>query len=1022
MAPVDNSPSSNMSGFELICTLQSNDTIPVHKYKSTKTGITLFIAEVNGPVVGGNFCIATQAFDDDGLPHTLEHLIFLGSEDYPYKGVLDLLGNRCLASGTNAWTDKDHTNYTMTTVGSEGFLSLMPIYLDHILFPNLTDHAFLTEVHYISGEGEDRGVVYCEMQSKENTGESLSINELTRLIYPGRCGYKSVTGGIMKNLRESTTNEKVRAYHREYYRPENLTIIITGQIQHAEVFKALRPIEEKILSKGSRGPFERPWQDPVPPFTESVVKNIYYPCDDEDNGIVSVGWRGPSGVSEIYDFTGCSLLLKYLTDNSVSPLQKEFVEVDDPYACNVELYLVENSISMLYLMFSGVPIPKIPLAQDHLKKVLADVYNNPKGIDMKRMATVIHRHELETLSNLENMPHDTMTLAIIGDVLYGQTIDDLKQRLNTIDHLKKLAQEPESYWLNLLKKYLIDAPMAVINATPSISTQKEMEEFEKKRIAERIKELGKEGLAKKEQEYQEAVKHNEAPIPDEILTRVPVPGTDSINFHHVKSYSTGTEDQHPRFDTNKIPIYTCLDHVNTNFTYMFIIMDTAGLERKARPYLPLILEAIGECPIDRNGELIPYEDVVAEIEADTIAISTRLGFDSRSRFSCGTYSHSANLILQIEISKYNKGIQWIKELLYNTKFTPERLKIIAAKLLNEITQYKKAGHKVTGDLMKGMIYDKDSNHFNVSMLRQQQFLTKLVERLNKNEGQKEVISEIEDIMKILTLKRNLTLFLASNVDKLSSQISELYSPWDIIKFDDSEKSKLNVTPDWKLIKAINEIPIEGCVLSLGSAESSFLSHVGPCLSDFESSDLAPLLVCLQYLTQVEGPMWRQVRGQGLAYGCNIYAKPNEGLLYLTFYASTDIVAAYKETKTIINNLITNNSWEQLLYDSAKSSLIFEIVKREKSIGDTVSQSILSYFKNVSHDYNRSMVQKIYTVDIKDLNDVANKYIKPLFDPKVGKTSIVCHPSKVSEVAEGFKNFSKNLKVFTSLESSYLNEW
>lgn len=48
--------------------------------------------------------IATEAHDDDGIPHTLEHLIFLGSEDYPFKGVLDLLANRCLASGTNAWT------------------------------------------------------------------------------------------------------------------------------------------------------------------------------------------------------------------------------------------------------------------------------------------------------------------------------------------------------------------------------------------------------------------------------------------------------------------------------------------------------------------------------------------------------------------------------------------------------------------------------------------------------------------------------------------------------------------------------------------------------------------------------------------------------------------------------------------------------------------------------------------------------------------------------------------------------
>jgi Zn-dependent M16 (insulinase) family peptidase len=44
---------------------------------------------------------ATEADTDDGIPHTLEHLIFLGSEDYPFKGVLDLLANRCLANGTS---------------------------------------------------------------------------------------------------------------------------------------------------------------------------------------------------------------------------------------------------------------------------------------------------------------------------------------------------------------------------------------------------------------------------------------------------------------------------------------------------------------------------------------------------------------------------------------------------------------------------------------------------------------------------------------------------------------------------------------------------------------------------------------------------------------------------------------------------------------------------------------------------------------------------------------------------------
>ena len=76
---------------------------------------------------------------DDGLPHTLEHLVFLGSKTHPHKGILDKLANRCMADGTNAWTATDHTAYTLSTAGSEGAINLMPIFADHVLFPTLTD-------------------------------------------------------------------------------------------------------------------------------------------------------------------------------------------------------------------------------------------------------------------------------------------------------------------------------------------------------------------------------------------------------------------------------------------------------------------------------------------------------------------------------------------------------------------------------------------------------------------------------------------------------------------------------------------------------------------------------------------------------------------------------------------------------------------------------------------------------------------------------------------------------------------
>ena len=146
----------------------------VRVYTSSVTGIRGLLVVTDEPLCSLHVVIATEAdtndwsHKDDGLPHTLEHAIFLGSAGYPYKGILDKLANRSLADGTNAWTATDHTCYTLTTAGHEGCLTMLPIYADHILYPTLSDACFTTEIHHITKEGEDKGVVYCEMQGCEN--------------------------------------------------------------------------------------------------------------------------------------------------------------------------------------------------------------------------------------------------------------------------------------------------------------------------------------------------------------------------------------------------------------------------------------------------------------------------------------------------------------------------------------------------------------------------------------------------------------------------------------------------------------------------------------------------------------------------------------------------------------------------------------------------------------------------------------------------------------------------------------
>ena len=65
----------------------------------------------------------------------------------------------------------------------------------------------------------------------------------------------------------------------------------------------------------------------------------------------------------------------------------------------------------------------------------------------------------------------------------------------------------------------------------------------------------------------------------------------------------------------------------------------------------------------------------------------------------------------MEPKKYEKGIRWIRELLYQTKLTVERVKIIATKIVNNVSEVKRVGDTMVYDLMRGLIYNKGSTTF-----------------------------------------------------------------------------------------------------------------------------------------------------------------------------------------------------------------------------------------------------------------------------------------------------------------------
>lgn len=95
------------------------------------------------------------------------------------------------------------------------------------------------------------------------------------------------------------------------------------------------------------------------------------------------------------------------------------------------------------------------------------------------------------------------------------------------------------------------------------------------------------------------------------------------------------------------------------------------------------MKIIFSLPIEKDGELISYEDVVKGLDEDTIEYNTALG---------SAYFGFRELVefhIKVDSSKFEKSIQWLHDILWNTQFTAERLKIVASQILNDVPQAKR---------------------------------------------------------------------------------------------------------------------------------------------------------------------------------------------------------------------------------------------------------------------------------------------------------------------------------------------
>jgi len=272
----------------------------------------IFHVDRSDPVVAVNLTAhvgsAREKPGKTGFAHLFEHLLFLDSENLG-KGGLDRLSTRIGGSGANGSTNRDRTDY-LQTVPKDALEKMLWAEADKLgwFINTVTEEVVATEKQVVKNE---------KRQSYDNEPYGHTQYVIDKAACPADHPYNWQVIGSLEDL-ENARLEDVKEFYRQWYVPNNVTLVVAGDFDTAQARKWV----EKYFSEIKRGEEIKPL--PKRPCTIKQTARLYH----EDNFArlpeLTYAWT----TVEAYhpDSYPLVILANYLSKGKKAPLYQVLVE------------------------------------------------------------------------------------------------------------------------------------------------------------------------------------------------------------------------------------------------------------------------------------------------------------------------------------------------------------------------------------------------------------------------------------------------------------------------------------------------------------------------------------------------------------------------------------------------------------------------------------------------------------------------------------------------------------------------
>jgi len=825
-------------------------------------------------------------------------------------------------------------------------------------------------------------------------------------------------GGLTDDIAYLTRQEIVD-FHRKFYRPEKISIFLCGADWNEQsLFDALDVIDGCVKSDINSSICPTDILDiisEIPNVSEEQQKGkvciVEFPTEDDSAGSVGFAWPG-APASDLEGVICFHILFKYLRETSSSPLQQAFVQIAEPWATDIDYEIKPHLLTIMTLIFSGVDVERGGLRAHVIKKKLMDCLQSCVENEVEflhNIQLVIKSFELKLVELFEDDPHETVLSYSIPNIIrlelgdddvipFGSNIVALK---DTLEHINT---QPVSFWASLINYLMVNDPIQVI-LSPNLKLNAAIEGNERDLLNNLASITGTRIVDKA------SVPSIEVSLTEHSLLR-----PESITF------SYGVEDavNVVELPNTGLKSFTRL----LNFTHL--------IPQELWVYLPLLQELLFQCDLDVSGEegdkflklvglstffgrILPYQQLQRLLNSHLNSFSSSFGMDNEI-FSIGYCEQAMVITAHLPITSklsLNDCLFIIDFVWKRTIVTEKRILVVAENLVNQIRDIQKDPYEVMDALLTDALSSQVSNsakksrvegysfELEISIFRQRSFLR----NLSKNPCDAvKVLSSIQTLLKdtnaflqvsgpLLVIKKELEIFKRSGHKFVSAK--------EILPLDSLPKyGKLTLTSG----RAI--------VFARGDFTASYLSVVIPCnvlatdgsalLHDSIKEYVSIMLIC-QLLSVTEGPIYRRIRGRGLAYDASLTLSLWNGLLTLSVNDSVNPVDAFKELMELLREVDEELSGEKeslVVSESAlrvaKSAVLFQLTEERSAPSSLATVAYRLSLRGIPMAKNNESIDLVneacVACTLDDLRISWIKHFKRLLQPFSSAIVILAVPS------------------------------